>query len=282
MHERLCERWRVAATAMWYVMGTMSRADAQEELKAALYDLYEKHGKSVDGLRAELGDRDQAARQGFGLSGWQRGRPGPRQVEETNMTVNELVQELQRLDRPDLDVFIPCPHCCGQRGADSTCWTRNTSCGWNGTDGRRSCWATRASSASRTGGPAAGHESGLLLPGEPRNLLPAWVCNTCGPSPARTWSKSTRTPYRQEQVQPSPPAQPGDRGNGRTGHPLRNGGNAVPGRPGGHRPGPDGCGTDDGAYRVHMPGRYSLRRAGPVGRGGHCFRAGPLASHGTG
>ena len=31
------------------------------------------------------------------------------------MTVNELVQELQR---PDLDVFIPCPHCCGQRGAD--------------------------------------------------------------------------------------------------------------------------------------------------------------------
>ena len=34
------------------------------------------------------------------------------------MTVNELIQELQRLDRPDLDVFIPCPHCCGQRGAD--------------------------------------------------------------------------------------------------------------------------------------------------------------------
>ena len=87
-------------------------------MKAALYDLYEKHGKSVDGLRAELGDRDQAARQGFGLSGWQRGRPGPRQVEETNMTVNELVQELQRLDRADLDVFIPYPHCCGQRGVD--------------------------------------------------------------------------------------------------------------------------------------------------------------------
>ena len=103
---------------MWYVMGTMGQADAREELKAALYDLYEKHGKSVDGLRAELGDRDQAARQGFGLSGWRRGRPGPRQVEETNMTVNELVQELQRPDRPDLDVFIPCPHCCGQRGAD--------------------------------------------------------------------------------------------------------------------------------------------------------------------
>ena len=46
------------------------------------------------------------------------GRPGPRQVEETNLTVNELVQELQRLDRPDLDVFIPYPHCCGQRGVD--------------------------------------------------------------------------------------------------------------------------------------------------------------------
>ena len=58
MHERLCERLRVAATAMWYVMGTMGQADAQEELKAALYDLYEKHGKSVDGLRDELGDRD--------------------------------------------------------------------------------------------------------------------------------------------------------------------------------------------------------------------------------
>jgi hypothetical protein len=42
---------------MWYVMGTMGQADARE-LKAALYDLYEKHGKSVDGLRAELGDRD--------------------------------------------------------------------------------------------------------------------------------------------------------------------------------------------------------------------------------
>ena len=30
----------------------------REELKAALYDLYEKHGKSVDGLKDELGDRD--------------------------------------------------------------------------------------------------------------------------------------------------------------------------------------------------------------------------------
>ena len=34
------------------------------------------------------------------------------------MTVTELIQKLQRLDRPDVDVFIPCPHCCGQRGAD--------------------------------------------------------------------------------------------------------------------------------------------------------------------
>ena len=59
MHERLCERSRVAARppcgtswAQW------AQADDREELKAALYDLYEKHGKSVDGLRAELGDRD--------------------------------------------------------------------------------------------------------------------------------------------------------------------------------------------------------------------------------
>ena len=28
MDERLCERWRVAATAMWYVMGTMGHGDA--------------------------------------------------------------------------------------------------------------------------------------------------------------------------------------------------------------------------------------------------------------
>ena len=43
---------------MWYVMGTMGHGDAGRELKAALYDLYGKHGKPVDGLRAELGDRD--------------------------------------------------------------------------------------------------------------------------------------------------------------------------------------------------------------------------------
>ena len=40
------------------MMGTMGQADAREKLKAALYDLYEKHGKSLDGLKAELGDRD--------------------------------------------------------------------------------------------------------------------------------------------------------------------------------------------------------------------------------
>ena len=34
------------------------------------------------------------------------------------MTVTELVRELQRLDRPDLAVYIPCPHCCGQRDTD--------------------------------------------------------------------------------------------------------------------------------------------------------------------
>ena len=56
MDERLCERLRVAATAMWYMMGMMGQADDREELKAALYDLYEKHGKSVDGLKQELLD----------------------------------------------------------------------------------------------------------------------------------------------------------------------------------------------------------------------------------
>ncbi len=33
------------------------------------------------------------------------------------MTVTELIQELQQLAQPDLHIFIPCPHCCGQRGA---------------------------------------------------------------------------------------------------------------------------------------------------------------------
>ena len=34
------------------------------------------------------------------------------------MTVDELIRVLQELDRPDLEVFVPCPHCCGQRGTD--------------------------------------------------------------------------------------------------------------------------------------------------------------------
>ncbi|MDE2938840.1 MAG: hypothetical protein OXR67_07950 [Chloroflexota bacterium] len=34
------------------------------------------------------------------------------------MTVDELIRALQELDRPDLEVFVPCPHCCGQRGTD--------------------------------------------------------------------------------------------------------------------------------------------------------------------
>ena len=34
------------------------------------------------------------------------------------MKVNELVQELQKLDNPNLAVYVPCPHCCGQRGTD--------------------------------------------------------------------------------------------------------------------------------------------------------------------
>ncbi len=34
------------------------------------------------------------------------------------MTVGELIQALQALERPDLEVLVPCPHCCGQRGTD--------------------------------------------------------------------------------------------------------------------------------------------------------------------
>lgn len=34
------------------------------------------------------------------------------------MIVEELIRALQELDRPDLEVFVPCPHCCGQRGTD--------------------------------------------------------------------------------------------------------------------------------------------------------------------
>ena len=34
------------------------------------------------------------------------------------MTVNELIQALQQLEQPGLEVYVPCPHCCGQQGAD--------------------------------------------------------------------------------------------------------------------------------------------------------------------
>ena len=34
------------------------------------------------------------------------------------MTVDELIQALQELNQPDLEVQVPCPHCCGQPGAD--------------------------------------------------------------------------------------------------------------------------------------------------------------------
>ncbi len=34
------------------------------------------------------------------------------------MTVEELVQELMRLDQPGLPVHVPCPHCCGQQDTD--------------------------------------------------------------------------------------------------------------------------------------------------------------------
>ena len=60
---------------MWYVMGTMGQADAREELKAALYDLYEKHGKPVGGLRAQWGAGIRPPGRGFSLSGWQRAAP---------------------------------------------------------------------------------------------------------------------------------------------------------------------------------------------------------------
>ena len=34
------------------------------------------------------------------------------------MTISELILELQKLHRPDLVVYIPSPHCCGQSGTD--------------------------------------------------------------------------------------------------------------------------------------------------------------------
>ena len=34
------------------------------------------------------------------------------------MNAEELVQELRNLNNPNLRIYIPCPHCCGQPGAD--------------------------------------------------------------------------------------------------------------------------------------------------------------------
>ena len=34
------------------------------------------------------------------------------------MTVNELIQALLQIEQPDLDVNVPCPHCCGEPGPD--------------------------------------------------------------------------------------------------------------------------------------------------------------------
>ena len=34
------------------------------------------------------------------------------------MTVEELINELLRLNSPDQSVHVPCPHCCGQQGTD--------------------------------------------------------------------------------------------------------------------------------------------------------------------
>ena len=114
MHERLCERWRVAATAMWYVMGTMGMETPGGVEGRPLRPVRE--ARQVRG-RAEgrVGGQGLGRKSGIRHFRLAEGRSGPRQMEETNMTVNELAQELQR---PDLAVHIPCPHCCGQRDTD--------------------------------------------------------------------------------------------------------------------------------------------------------------------
>ena len=75
----------------------------------------------------------------------------------------------------------------------STCWTRNTSCRWHGTDVRWACWATRARNAWATGGPTAGSACGRPPLDMPRPSPPAWACSTRGPSRARTLSGCIRT-----------------------------------------------------------------------------------------
>lgn len=34
------------------------------------------------------------------------------------MNAEELIQEIQNLNNPNLQIYIPCPHCCGQPGTD--------------------------------------------------------------------------------------------------------------------------------------------------------------------
>ena len=120
MDEQLCERWRAAATGgdrhvVRHGHNGPGRRPGGVEGRS-LRPVRE--ARQVRG-RAEgrVGGQGPGRKSGIRHFRLAEGRPGPRQVEETNMTVNELVQELQRPDRPDLDVFIPCPHCCGQRGA---------------------------------------------------------------------------------------------------------------------------------------------------------------------
>ena len=115
MHERLCERW--AGGGDRHVVrhghnGPGRRPGGVEGRPLRPV----REARQVRG-RAEgrVGGQGPGRKPGIRPFRLAEGRPGPRQVEETNMTVNELVQELQR---PDLAVHIPCPHCCGQRGAD--------------------------------------------------------------------------------------------------------------------------------------------------------------------
>ncbi len=200
------------------------------------------------------------------------------------MKVEELVRELQRLDRLDMAVHIPCPHCCGQHGTDFDLLDAEF-IGQVERDGQQvSCWVTHARTAWATGGPTAGSACGRPPPDIPRPSPPAWGSSPCGPSSARTGADISGhhwRPFRQEQVQPFPPAQPGDRGDGWKEHPVRDGRDAVPGLPGGHRPGPEKRRADDGTHWLHLPPRDSVRGKGPVGRGGYCFRRCQLAFHRT-
>ena len=56
-----CEKWRKAGISMWYVLGSIQQDNAQKDVKALLFNLYEQHKKPVDGLTSELGTRDSEA-----------------------------------------------------------------------------------------------------------------------------------------------------------------------------------------------------------------------------